>query len=189
MIGASPVPERQSSEPDRAAPAAAPSHAVRLPPPEQLARGRLDAAGVLALQRTAGNAAVGRVLARAPSGGVTSPDLINPYDEAAEAEWNGGVAELAALAATLRKRMLDTLAGRDALLFMSRLRALSDRERKVLEGDEEFWRGLRKHFSGVALWAVQLRLHYAGTYPAALRELSVAIHAGDWMRTRTLLFA
>ena len=99
------------------------------------------------------------------------------------------MAELNELAATLRKRLLDTLEGRDAILFMSRIRALSDRERKVLEGDEEFWRGLRKHLSGVALWAVRLRLHYTGSYPAALRELSLAIHEGDWPRTRTLLFA
>ena len=53
----------------------------------------------------------------------------------------------------------------------------------------KFWRGLRKHLSGVALWAVRLRLHYTGSYPAALRELSLAIHEGDWSRTRTLLFA
>ena len=183
------MPERQSSEPDRAPTAVSPSPAARrLPPAEQIARGRLDASGLLALQRRAGNAAVGHVLARQPSGGVKSGDLIDPFDEA-EAEWEAGMAELDELAATLRKRLLDTLEGRDAILFMSRIRALSDRERKVLEGDEEFWRGLLKHLSGVAMWAVRLRLHYTGSYPAALRELSLAIHEGDWSRTRTLLFA
>jgi len=190
MIGAQPVPERQSSEPDRAPTAVSASPVARgLPPAEQIARGRLDASGLLALQRRAGNAAVGHVLARQPSGGVKPPDLINPFDDEAEAEWEAGMAELNELAATLRKRLLDTLEGRDAILFMSRIRALSDRERKVLEGDEEFWRGLRKHLSGVALWAVRLRLHYTGSYPAALRELSLAIHEADWSRTRTLLFA
>ena len=160
------MPERQSSEPDRAPATVSAAPAAARP----AARGadrprRLDASGVLALQRRAGNAAVGRVLARQPAGEIKSSDLINPFDDAADAEWEAGMAELNELAATLRKRLLDTLESRDAILFMSRLRALSERERKVLEGDEEFWRGLRKHFSGLALWTVRLRLHYTAAIP------------------------
>ena len=41
----------------------------------------------------------------------------------------------------------------------------------------------------MALWMVRLRLQYGDKRPTAVSELSAAIHGGDWMRTRTLLFA
>src|SRR5215212_2916487 len=114
--------ERHVSDPERDA--KGPAEAVGLPPAETAAaalRGRLDAAGVLRLQRAIGNAAVGRLLARQPSG---MPELLDPTKE-----WDQMMAEMAAVGEDTRKRMIDTLTGKDRILFMSRLRALTPTER------------------------------------------------------------
>jgi hypothetical protein len=184
------VPERPSPEharePETAGALAPPT---RLPPAEHATaarRGQLDAAGVLGLQRTIGNAAVGRVLARQPTGA----ELMDPNADAPPVlpSWDDIMADQARIGEELRKRMLETLDGRDAILFMSRLRALSTTERVALRMDAEFWRELRRRMSGMAYWSVQLRLQYGDARPTEVNELSAAIHDGDWHRTRTLLF-
>lgn len=142
-------------------------------------RGRFDPAGALALQRTAGNAAVVRILARAP------PEPPRKLDD--DNDWDQWARDQAKLGAELGVKMIDTLEGRDSVLFMSRLRALSVAERIALNDDAEFWKKLRTHLSGLALWAVQLFFAYPGKRPSGVNELSAAIHAGDHHRTRTLL--
>jgi hypothetical protein len=169
--------ERQPSEPgpEPEKPSAA------LPPVEAATalRGPLDPAAVLRLQRAVGNAAVGRILSRSPSG---LPELLDPTKE-----WDQMMAEMAALGEATRKRMIDTLTGKDRILFTSRLRALTPSERTALNDNEQFWKDLRPHLSGLALWSVHLILKYGGRAPHEVNALSAAIHAGDWRRARTLL--
>jgi hypothetical protein len=174
------VHERHVSDPERDEKSRA--EAVGLPPAETAAaalRGRLDAAAVLRLQRAIGNAAVGRLLARQPSG---LPELLDPTKE-----WDQMMAEMAAIGEDTRKRMIDTLTGKDRILFTSRLRALTPTERTALNDNEQFWQDLRKHLSGLAYWSVQLILKYGGHAPHEVNALSSAIHAGDWRHARTLL--
>src|SRR5262249_42477556 len=75
----------------------------------------------------------------------------------------------------------------DSVLFTSRLRSLDAVERGALRDDAEFWKEMRRHFSGVALWFVQLRIEYGEHEPPEVMMLSTAIWSGDWMRARTLL--
>ena len=153
---------------------------VELPPAEAAAaalRGRLDPAGVLRLQRAVGNAAVGRILARAPTPALLDPDK----------EWDQMMAEMAAIGAETGKRMIDTLTGKDRILFTSRLRDLTTTERAALKDNAEFWKELRKHMSPLAYWSVQLRLEYGEKKPYEVIALSAAIHEGDWRGARTLL--
>jgi hypothetical protein len=182
--------ERQVSDPgsEQETPAE-PAVAAGLPPVESdvaAARGgQLDAAGVLRLQRAIGNAAVGRILARQPGPGGALPPLIDPRK--LDDDWDQMMAEMAAIGEETGKRMIDTLTGKDSVLFTSRLRALTTTERTALKENAEFWTQLRKHLSGLAYWSVQLILEYAGKAPHEVNALSVAIHGGDWHRARTLL--
>jgi hypothetical protein len=191
--GGAAVPEHRASDevgqPDRppvgTAPVASPGVAASV---TAARRGRLDPSAALVLQRTIGNAAVGRILARQSP--PANPDLMdpsleeNPYDDASTRQY---LADLARLGERVRAQMIDTISGRDAILFMSRLRALSVAERLALRQDAEFWRQLRTFLSGVAYWLVQLRVEYGEQTPPEVRELSTAISGGDWRRTRTLL--
>ena len=173
--------ERQVSEPgpEQEKPSAT---TVELPPAEAAAAalgGRLDAAGVLRLQRAVGNAAVGRILARQPTG---MPELLDPAKD-----WDQMMAEMAAIGEETSKKMIDTLTGKDRILFTSRLRALTPTERTALKDNAEFWKELRKHLSGLAYWMVQLMLEYGGKKPYEVLALSAAVHTGDWRGARTLL--
>jgi hypothetical protein len=136
------------------------------------------------MQRTIGNAAVGRMLARQPKPG----DLIDPNAPDLDEDWDEIVAEQEKLGEQLRDELIGLLTGRDAILFSSRLRALNAGERFALANDDRFWWELRKHLSGYSYWSVQLRLAYGKDTPPEVRELSTAIFSGDWHRTRTLLF-
>ena len=82
------APENAAAAPAPAQPAAAPARAAAL-------SGQLDTARVLALQRTAGNAAVGRMLARQPAVAPREGDLIDPFQrtEAEKAELAAAVAK------------------------------------------------------------------------------------------------
>ena len=175
MIAPSPMHERQAPEQEK------PSETrVEVPPAEVAAaalRGRLDPAGVLRLQRAVGNAAVGRILARAPTPALLDPDK----------EWDQMMAEMAAIGAETGKRMIDTLTGKDRILFTSRLRDLTTTERAALKDNAEFWKELRKHMSPLAYWSVQLRLEYGERKPYEVIALSAAVHEGDWRGARTLL--
>ena len=188
------MPERQPSErvDERERPPA-PAPLARLPAvahAEAARRGQLGAAGVLGLQRAVGNAAVGRILSREPTG--TLPEVINPFeDEPAptQAELDQEAADFAKLGEKVGKRLIDTLTGRDWVLFTSRLRALDVWERLALKQDAEFWTQLRKHLSPLAYWSVQLRVRFGEHKPTEVIALSAAIHSRDWHRARTLLFA
>ena len=97
------------------------------------------------------------------------------------------MADHAAIGEEVRKRMIDTLSGKDRILFTSRLRALNTSERAALKDNAEFWKDLRKHLSGMAYWMVQLILEYGDRKPTEVNALSAAIHTGDWQGARTLL--
>jgi len=176
--------ERQVTEPGREQ--ERPAEAAGLPPAESAVdaarRGQLDAAAVLRLQRAIGNAAVGRILARQPGPGGGLPELLDPTKD-----WDQMMAEMAAIGEETGKRMIDTLTGKDSVLFTSRLRALNPTERTALKDNAEFWKQLRKHLSGLAYWSVQLILEYGGKAPNEVNALSAAIHEGDWRHARTLL--
>ena len=97
------------------------------------------------------------------------------------------MAEMAAIGAETGKRMIDTLTGKDRILFTSRLRDLTTTERAALKDNAEFWKELRKHMSPLAYWSVQLRLEYGEKKPYEVIALSAAVHEGDWRGARTLL--
>jgi hypothetical protein len=182
MIGA-PVSAREPSAPvpeapDRAAAggggarrgAAAPD-AERQAAPATLAA-PLDPAGTLALQRAAGNAAVGRLLAR------RHPDLIDPFADEAPVD----------VAAT-RAALFQALDRSDALGFLSRLRALGRAEREALQADPAFQARMRRQFRGMARWSIELTLEFGATKPHDVNALSAAVHGADRRRVRTLLMA
>ena len=176
------MPDRQVAEQDRdERSTAGPAAPAELVPVEAAAaaaaarRGQLDPACVLRLQRSIGNAAVGRILAR-------TPELLDPSKD-----WDEIMAEHAAIGEEVRKRMIDTLSGKDRILFTSRLRALNTSERAALKDNAEFWTQLRKHLSGLAYWMVQLMVEYGDRKPTEVNALSAAIHTGDWGGARTLL--
>jgi hypothetical protein len=146
------------------------------------ARGRLDPAGALALQRTAGNAAVGRLLARQPA------PTADPFDLTDE-DWAEIEAAAEKMRTELREGALAPLEGKESLQFLSKLRALQVGQRAVLQRDVEFWRRVRARLSGMAVWAVQLALEYGGKAPHEVNALSAAIHAGDRLRVRHLVMA
>jgi hypothetical protein len=162
-------------------PEAAPLVAQPALPPRDA---RLHRATVVDAQRTMGNAAVGRLLARQSKPG----DLMDPDAPDVDIDWDEIVAEQEKLGEQLRDELIGLLSGRDAILFNSRLRALSDGERAALRNDDKFWWELRKFLWGYSLWSVRLRLQYGKDTPPEVRELSTAIFSGDWYRTRTLLF-
>lgn len=153
------------------------------------AEGQLDAADVLTLQRTAGNAAVGRLLARQPAPGGAAPgpdDLVNPYGEPTPEE---AAATRAQLDQELRERVLAPLEGRDWMRFLPQLRALSVIERVCLERDEQFWRAIRSRLSGMALWSVQRILKFGSTATHDVNALSAAVHTREAARIHELLMA
>jgi hypothetical protein len=139
-----------------------------------------DPALVLRLQRTAGNAAVGRLLARLPQ----SPELIDPF-EASQEE----LEETRETGAQARTRVLARLEAGDALGFLSALRGLDAAERLLLKQDNGFWSAVRGRFRGMALWAVQLTIEYGTRKPDEVNAVSAAIHSGDRPRTRNLVMA
>jgi hypothetical protein len=138
----------------------------------------------LDMQRTIGNAAVGRLLARQ----AKPADPTDLDDLGLDIDWDELAAEQEKRGEELRDELIGLLSGRDAILFNSRLRALSDLDRIALRNDDRFWWELRKFLWGYSLWSVQLRLQYGKDTPPEVRELSTAIFSGDWRRTRTLLF-
>jgi hypothetical protein len=141
----------------------------RLPPPAvetaEPNESRTDADRVLQLQRTAGNAAVGRLLAR-----ESPTTTLDPLAE-------------------LRTRALAPLEAEDALGFLSLLRGLDAADRRRLETDTAFWTAVRRRFRGMALWAIQLTVQYGARKPDEVNAVSAAIHSRDWRRTRNLVMA
>jgi hypothetical protein len=168
------VPEHQPAE--REPETTAPAVATRAAEPAALPRtGRFDAATALRLQRAIGNAALGRVLARDPV-----PELDpNPYDQM--------IADEARLGQRVGDTMLETLGGHDAILFMSRLRALDETSRHALQTNAAFWTELRRRMSPLAYWAIQVRVAYGPRSPDEVNALSAAIHGRDTAGVRTLL--
>ena len=152
------------------------------------AAGGVDAARVLMLQRTAGNAAVGRLLARAPQ----PPATVDPFD-LSDDEFDqlveAGRQERARQVAEVRTRVLTPLEAGDAMGFLSALRALDAAERSRLQSDDGFWTEIRRRFRGMALWSVQLIVQYGARKPDEVNALSAAIHSRDWHRTRNLVMA
>ena len=145
---------------------------------------------VLALQRSAGNAAVARLLSR--NGGRTIarddalPELENPYGEPTIEER----AALAAEQASRRGNLLDPLSAHDSIAFLRRLRALSELDRLMLERDEEFLGRIRRHLgSGSSYWIVRLILRYGPRLPANVRALHQAVLLGDAGRVTDLIRA
>jgi hypothetical protein len=118
------------------------------------------------LQRAAGNAAVGRLLARQPQPAQTVDQL-----------------------AEVRRRVLAPLDASDAMGFLSALRALDTAERNQLRHDDAFWTAVRRRFRGMALWAIQLTVEYGADKPDEVNAVSAAIHGRDWRRARNLVMA
>jgi hypothetical protein len=147
-------------------------------PPE----GRGHAAHLAGLQRTAGNAAVGRLLARQPA------PTADPFDLTDE-DWAEIEAAAEKFRTELREGALAPLEGKESLQFLSKLRALQPGHRAVLQRDVEFWRRVRARLFGMAVWAVQLALEYGGKAPHEVNALSAAVHTGDRLRVRHLLMA
>ena len=174
-----PVPEAAPAPPGRAPAGVAP------PAPATGA--------VLALQRAAGNTAVGAALARQPTKTKGKPKKPKkPKDgELTQEEWDRIKAAAAAKReqahAELRARVLAPLDAGDAMRFIADLRRLDYGERTSFRTDAAFWKALRARFSGLALWAVQLAVEYGSDTPPEVRELSTAVHEAAWRRTRDLL--
>lgn len=149
---------------------------------------RLDAGGALALQRTAGNAAVGRVLAREDA--PTADDVLDPFGLTEEE-----LAEIAAAAerakAATRESLLALLEeGHQSFRFVNRLRELPEWQRRNLEKDPEFWRRVRaRGLRRAGLWAIQKIVRYGRTAPDEVNALSAAVHGGEWVRARELIMA
>jgi hypothetical protein len=146
-------------------------------------------AGVLALQRSAGNAAVGRLLARQPAvPPLSKEDLIDPFERTAEerAEMDAAVAQGRI---DLRERALAPLETGTGLGFLGRLRDLQPGQRGILLADKVFWERVRKRLSGMALWAVQLAVQWGHRAPSEVYALHAAVHEGNWLRTRELIMA
>lgn len=177
------MPARDLADHEHAPPVAAPKE-MREPvaAARSAVRGRLDAAGALALQRTAGNAAVGRLLARQPA------PTADPFDLTDE-DWAEIEAAAEKFRTELREGALAPLEGKESLQFLSKLRALQPGQRAVLQRDVEFWRRVRARLFGMAVWAVQLALEYGGKAPHEVNALSAAVHGGDRLRVRHLLMA
>jgi hypothetical protein len=97
------------------------------------------------------------------------------------------MADLKRLGEKVHKDLIDTISGKDAILFLGKVRALTKEERWALGDDDAFWKELRKYLWGYAYWSVQLRVKYGNDAPSEVNELSTAIFSGDWRRTRTLL--
>jgi hypothetical protein len=175
--------ERSSSPPAVAPKDAAPSAA------RTALGGLATPAAVLALQRAAGNAAVGRLLARQPAvPPVGRDELLDPFERTPEE-----LAEIEAAVAQgkldLRERALAPLETGTGLGFLGRLRDLQPGQRGILLADDEFWTRVRRRLSGLALWAVQLALQYGNRAPSEVYALHAAIHEGNWLRTRELIMA
>ena len=138
----------------------------------------------LALQRSAGNAAVARLLARDEA----LPELLepNPYGEPTAEQR----AEAALQQSRRRAHLLDPLAAFDSMTFLSRLRALDPLERLYLEGDQEFLAGVRGHLGrGSSYWIVRLILAYGHPLPAKIRAIHQAVLGGDAGRVIDLIRA
>lgn len=174
------VPDRQHLVPR---PAVAPSEPARA---GRAGVSQADSTRVLMLQRTAGNAAVGRLLARQPQ----PPTTVDPFD-ISDSEWVRihGEQMRARYLGELRTRMLAPLEAGDAMGFLSAVRGLGAADRRELQQDAAFWSAVRRRFRGTALWAVQLTVEYGVSKPQEVNAVSAAIHGRDWRRTRNLLMA
>jgi hypothetical protein len=148
----------------------------------------------LALQRSAGNAAVarllarrdGRVLARDDDTELLDPTAENPYGEPTAEER----AEAARQQSARRDNLLSPLEAHDSITFLSRLRALDAVERLYLESDSAFMEGLRRRIgSGSSYWIVRLILHYGHPLPANVRAIHQAVLGGDAGRVIDLIRA
>ena len=180
------MPDRQHLVPPSATPGPAPRSET--PRGGRAGTDLTDPASVLALQRTAGNAAVGRLLARQPQ----PPGTVDPFDISDE-EWQqmleAGEQAHARRLAELRTRVLGPLDTSDAMGFLSALRGLDAAERRELQRDADFWTAVRRRFRGMALWAVQKTVEYGNRKPHEVNAVSAAIHGRDWRRTRNLIMA
>jgi hypothetical protein len=175
------APENAAAEPAPAQPAAATARATAL-------TGQLDTARVLALQRTAGNAAVGRMLARQPAVAPREGDLIDPFQRT-EAEKAELAAAVAKGKADLREQALARLESGGGLGFLGALRDLQPGQRGILLEDKDFWARVRKHLRGMSVWATQLALQWGHKAPPEVNQLHMAIHEGHWVHTRELIMA
>jgi len=174
---------------ERPSPAPAPASADGALAAVKAGRGRAATpAGVLALQRAAGNAAVGRLLARQPATLPGKDDLIDPFDRTPE-ELAQRDAAVARGRSELRERALAPLETGTGLGFLGRLRDLQPGQRGILLADQGFWTRVRKRLSGMALWAVQVALQYGNRAPSEVYALHAAVHDGNWSRTRDLIMA
>jgi hypothetical protein len=175
------APENAAAEPAPAQPAAATARATAL-------SGQLDTARVLALQRTAGNAAVGR--ARHPAVAPREGDLIDPFGRTrTEAEKAEAEAAVAKGKADLREQALARLESGGGLGFLGALRDLQPGQRGILLEDKDFWARVRKHLRGMSVWATQLALQWGHKAPPEVNQLHMAIHEGHWVHTRELIMA
>jgi hypothetical protein len=143
---------------------------------------------VLMLQRSAGNAAVGRLLARQPA----RPGTVDPFDmldEEFDKLLENAEATRARELGELRTRLLAPLDKNDATGFLRALRGLGEAERRRLQHDDGFWVAIRRRFRGMALWMIQLTIEYGARKPHDVRAVSAAIHSHDRVRTRNLVMA
>jgi hypothetical protein len=178
-----PVHER-SPEPAASPPAVAPPAAAKA----ALANAATPA-GVLALQRAAGNAAVGRLLARQPAvKPLGRDDLMDPFERTPEelAEMEAAVAQAKV---DLREHALEKLEKSNGLGFIIGLRYLQPGQRGILLDDAEFWKRVRARLSGLALWSVQIALQHGSRSPEEVNALHTAVHEGNWLRARNLIMA
>ena len=74
-----------------------------------------------------------------------------------------------------KKGILEALEHSDAMLFLSRLRALDPAEGGSLLADTDFWQAIRRKFSGSALWSAFTILFFHGKMSLTQRTLSVAL--------------
>jgi hypothetical protein len=150
--------------------------------------GQHGAARVLALQRTAGNAAVGRMLAREPAVAPREGDVIDPF-ERTEAEKAEIAAAVTKGRADLREQALARLETGGGLGFLSSLRDLQPGQRGILLEDKEFWARVRKRLRGMSVWATQRALQWGHKAPPEVYQLGWAIHEGNWVHARELIMA
>lgn len=175
------MPVHEAPENASAGPVPAPPRATAL-------AGQRGAARLLALQRTAGNAAVGRMLARQPAVAPREGDLIDPFErtEAQKAEMAAAVAKGRT---ELREQALARLETGGGLGFLGALRDLQPGQRGILLEDKEFWARVRKYLRGMSVWATKLALQWGNKAPPEVYQLHNAIHEGHWVHTRELIMA
>ena len=151
--------------------------------------GAATPAGVRALHRAAGNAAVGRLLGREPAVSPSARgDLIDPFG-LTEEDWAQIERDAATARIELREQALAPLDQRVPFGFLARLRDLQPGQRGILLADQEFWKRVNARLSGTARWAVKLALQFGHRAPPEVNALHAAVHEANWKRIRELIMA